>query len=48
MDLHYLELFNTVAKYESYKKASDILHISQPALSVQIKKLEGQIGFKTF
>lgn len=48
MDLHYLELFNTIAQYESYKKASDVLHISQPALSVQIKKLEGQIGLKLF
>lgn len=48
MDLHYLEIFNTVAQYESYKKASDILHISQPALSIQIKRLEGQIGLKLF
>ncbi|WP_192451832.1 LysR family transcriptional regulator [Candidatus Galacturonibacter soehngenii] len=48
MDLHYLEIFNTVAKYESYKKASEILHISQPALSVQIKRLEAQIGLKLF
>lgn len=48
MDLHYLEIFNTIAKYESYKKASDILHISQPALSIQIKRLEEQIGLKLF
>lgn len=48
MDLHYLELFNTIAKYESYKKASEVLHISQPALSIQIKKLEAQIGLKLF
>lgn len=48
MDLHYLEIFNTVAHYESYKKAASILHISQPALSVQIKKLESQIGLKLF
>lgn len=48
MDLHYLEIFNTIAEYQSYKKASDILHISQPALSIQIKKLEGQIGLKLF
>lgn len=48
MDLHYLEIFDVVARYESYKKASDILHISQPALSVQIKKLESQIGLKLF
>lgn len=48
MDLHYLEIFNTVAKYESFKKASETLYISQPALSVQIKKLEEQIGLKLF
>lgn len=38
MDLHYLEIFNTVAQYESYKKASEVLHISQPALSVSAGK----------
>lgn len=48
MDLHYLEIFNTVAKYTSFKKASEILHISQPAVSIQVKKLEGQIGLKLF
>jgi len=48
MDLHYLKIFDTIAQYESYKKASDILHISQPALSIQIKKLESQIGLKLF
>lgn len=48
MDLHYLEIFNTVARYGSYKKASQVMHISQPALSVQIKKLEAQIGLKLF
>ncbi len=48
MDLHYLKLFHTVAKYSSYKKASEILHISQPALSIQIKKLEQQINSKLF
>ncbi len=48
MDLHYLEIFNMVAKYTSYKKASEILHISQPALSIQVKKLEIQTGLKLF
>lgn len=48
MDLHYLEIFNTVAKYTSFKKASEILHISQPALSIQVKKLESQTGVKLF
>ena len=48
MELHYLELFNSVAEFESFKKASEVLHISQPALSIQIKKLEEQIGLKLF
>lgn len=48
MDLHYLEIFNAVAKYTSYKKASEVLHISQPALSIQVKKLEKQTGLKLF
>ncbi|MBP1755146.1 MAG: transcriptional regulator, LysR family [Firmicutes bacterium] len=48
MELHYLEIFNTVAKYSSYKRASEVLNISQPALSIQIKKLEQQINAKLF
>lgn len=48
MDLHYLEIFNTIATHSSFKKASEILHISQPALSIQIKKLECQTGLKLF
>jgi DNA-binding transcriptional LysR family regulator len=46
MDLHYLKIFNTVAKYMSFKKASEELHISQPAISIQVKKLENQSGLK--
>lgn len=48
MDLHYLEIFNAVAKYTSFKRAAELLHISQPALSIQIKKLENQINAKLF
>lgn len=48
MDLHYLEIFNAVAQYSSFKKASEILHISQPALSIQMKKLEAQTSLKLF
>lgn len=48
MDLHYLKIFNTVAQEQSFTKASEILHISQPALSIQIKKLEEQIELKLF
>lgn len=48
MELHYLKIFHTVAKYTSFKKASEVLCVSQPALSIQIKKLEGQTGLKLF
>ncbi len=48
MELHYLEIFNTVAKCMSFKKASEVLHISQPALSIQVKKLEAQTDLKLF
>lgn len=48
MDLHYLELFNTLAKELNYTKAAALLHISQPALSIQIKRLESQIGVPLF
>ena len=48
MELHYLEMFNTVARVQNYRKASDVLHISQPALSTEIKRLEDQLGLKLF
>lgn len=48
MELHYLHLFNAVATYESFTKASDALHISQSALSIQIKKLEDELSLRLF
>ncbi|WP_180270645.1 LysR substrate-binding domain-containing protein [Sporanaerobium hydrogeniformans] len=48
MDLHYLKIFNTVAMHESFTRASEVLHISQPALSIQIKKLEEELELKLF
>ncbi|MGL4799380.1 MAG: LysR family transcriptional regulator [Cellulosilyticaceae bacterium] len=48
LDLHYLKLFHVVAQNQSFTKASEILHITQPALSIQIKKLEEGLGMKLF
>ncbi|MHB1394070.1 MAG: LysR substrate-binding domain-containing protein [Clostridia bacterium] len=48
MDLHYLKLFNTLASELSFSKAANVLFISQPALSMQIKKFEAELGFKLF
>lgn len=48
MDLHYLKLFDTVASLGSMTKASEQMHISQSALSIQIKKLKDGLGLKLF
>ena len=47
-DLNLLKIFYTVAKEESVSKASSKLHISQPAVSQNIKALENDIGFALF
>ncbi len=44
MDLRYLRYFVTVAEELSYTQAAQRLHISQPALWEQIRKLEAQVG----
>lgn len=40
MNLHALRLFYVAASYESITKASEILSISQPSITSQIKALE--------
>lgn len=46
MNLHTLRIFTNVAKLGSITEAANILHISQPAVTAQIRKLEGEIGVK--
>lgn len=48
MELHQLKYFVQVARLESVSKASEVLHVSQPALSKTIAKLEGELGCKLF
>jgi DNA-binding transcriptional LysR family regulator len=48
MDLHYLKVFHTVAALKSFTKASEQLHISQSAVSIEIKKFEDALGLKLF
>jgi len=43
-----LEVFEVVARLLSYTKASKELHLSQPAVSMQIKQLEENIGLPLF
>lgn len=44
MEIRHLKYFLEVAKYKSITKASESLHISQPALSKMIKGLEIELG----
>lgn len=48
VDLELYRVFYTVAKNKHMTKASEELHISQPAISQSIKKLEEQLGGTLF
>ncbi len=48
IDLNTYKVFLAVTIYGSFKKASDKLFISQPAVSYTIKKLEEELGTKLF
>lgn len=46
--LQQLEYFKTLAHYGNIGKAAAAIHISQPALSMSMKKLEGELGYALF
>lgn len=48
MELLQLKYFQTVAKYENISKAARELHISQPSLSITIKRLEEELSVPLF
>jgi DNA-binding transcriptional LysR family regulator len=48
LNLHQLATFQMVAKHSSYVRAAAELHFSQPAVSAQIRLLEGSLGVKLF
>lgn len=48
VDLELYKVFYAVAKHKHMTKASEELHISQPAVSQSIKKLEDQLGGTLF
>ena len=48
MELQQLIYFRCVAQTEHMGEAAEILHISQPALSMSIKSLEGELGVPLF
>ena len=44
MDLLKLKYFHTVAKLEHVTRASEQLHVAQPAITKTIKRLEAELG----
>jgi DNA-binding transcriptional LysR family regulator len=48
VDLHQLKTFVAVARERSITRASEQLHLSQPAVSAQIKALEDELGLQLF
>ena len=48
LTLRQIEVFNTVARLKNYTRAAEALHLSQPAVSMQIRQLEESIGLPLF
>ncbi|MGX7149897.1 LysR family transcriptional regulator [Enterococcus ureasiticus] len=48
MDLRIINYFLTVAREKTISKAAEVLHISQPTLSKQLKELEEELGIRLF
>ncbi|MDO8207651.1 MAG: LysR substrate-binding domain-containing protein [Gallionella sp.] len=46
--LRQLQVFEKVASHLNYSRAAEELYLSQPAVSMQIKQLEGNIGLPLF
>ena len=43
-----LQVFESVARQQSFTRAAQELHLSQPAVSMQIKQLESAVGLPLF
>lgn len=46
--LRQLKVFEAVARHLSYTRAAGELHLTQPAVSIQVRSLEGAIGLPLF
>lgn len=48
LTLRQLKVFEAVARQRSFSRAAEMLHLSQPAVSMQVKQLEESIGLPLF
>jgi len=48
LNLHQLRIFQAVAQQRSYSRAAELLYLSQPGVSLQVKALEQSIGLPLF
>jgi DNA-binding transcriptional LysR family regulator len=48
VSLRQLRVFEAVARRSSYTRAAEELHLSQPAVSMQVRQLEDQVGMPLF
>lgn len=48
LTLRQIEVFNAVTRHQNYTRAAEELHLSQPAVSMQIRQLEEGIGLPLF
>ncbi|QLQ31405.1 MAG: LysR family transcriptional regulator [Candidatus Thiothrix singaporensis] len=48
LSLRQIRIFEAVAQYQSYTRAAEKLHMTQPAVSMQIKQLEEDSGLALF
>lgn len=48
LNLEYLRIFYTVARHKSISRAARELHLSQPTVTKELRRLEEQLGFHLF
>ena len=48
MDIQYLSAFHAIGETGSFRKAAEKLHVTQPAISYQIQRLEDQLQAPLF
>ncbi len=48
LTLRQLQVFEAVARHRSYTRAAEALYLTQPAVSMQVRQLEQQVGLALF